>query len=383
MRLPKYRPTMAETRHLRESGADTGMVLAPGSTVGIFGGGQLGRMLALAAAPLGLKCHIYCPDPQSPAFDVAAARTIAAYDDEGALDRFAASVDAVTYEFENIDLAAVERLAKSLPVRPDGRALAVARDRLAEKTFLRGAGIAVAPFAAVDCLADLDKAVAAIGRPAVLKTRRLGYDGKGQMLIAKDTDLAGALAHIGGAPSIVEGFVDFAKEVSVIAVRGGDGASASYDVAQNVHRDHILHTATVPAAIAPQTAADARRIAEHIMVALDYVGVLGVEFFVTQVDDREALLVNEIAPRVHNSGHWTQDACAVSQFENHIRAVAGWPLGPTGRHKDAVMTNLIGAEADAWAVLAADPAARLHLYGKRETRPGRKMGHVNRLGPLT
>jgi len=359
------------------------MVLAPGSMIGIFGGGQLGRMLALAAAPLGLKCHIYCPDPQSPAFDVAAARTIAAYDDEGALDRFAGSLDVVTYEFENIDLAAVERLAKTVPVRPGARALAVAQDRLAEKTFLQDAGIAVAPFAAVDCLAGLEKAVAAIGRPAVLKTRRLGYDGKGQTPITKDTDLDGALQEVGGAASIVEGFIDFTKEVSVIAVRGADGATACYDVAENVHREHILHTSTVPAAILPETATDARRIAEHIMTTLDYVGVLGVEFFVTEVDGRESLLVNEIAPRVHNSGHWTQDACAVSQFENHIRAVAGWPLGPTGRHADAVMTNLIGAEADAWAALAADRQARLHLYGKNETRPGRKMGHVNRLSSRT
>jgi 5-(carboxyamino)imidazole ribonucleotide synthase len=370
---------MVESGHL----TDTGIVLAPGSTIGILGGGQLGRMLALAAAPLGLKCHIYCPDPQSPAFGVAAARTVAAYDDEDALDRFAGSIDAVTYEFENVDLAAVERLAKSVPVRPGAKALAVAQDRLAEKTFLQDAGIAVAPFAAVGCLADLDKAVAAIGRPSVLKTRRLGYDGKGQTPITKDTDLAGALGQVGGAASIVEGFVDFAKEVSVIAVRSADGATACYDVAENVHREHILHTSTVPAAIGPETAADARRIAEHIMASLDYVGVLGVEFFVTEADGRESLLVNEIAPRVHNSGHWTQDACAVSQFENHVRAVAGWPLGPTSRHNNAVMTNLVGAEADAWAKLAADRQARLHLYGKSETRPGRKMGHVTRLSSLS
>jgi len=363
--------------------ADAGAALAPGSTIGIFGGGQLGRMLALAAAPLGLKCHIYCPDAQSPAFDVAAAATIAAYDDGDALDRFAGSVDAVTYEFENIDLAAVKRLAGPVPVRPGARALAVAQDRLAEKTFLREAGIAVAPFAAVEGAADLDDALAGIGRPAVLKTRRLGYDGKGQVKIAADTDAAGALQQVGGAASVVEGFVEFAREVSVIAVRGGDGASASYDVAENVHRDHILHTSTVPAAIAPDTASKARRIAEQIMSALDYVGVLGVEFFVTDDGGEESLLVNEIAPRVHNSGHWTQDACAVSQFENHIRAVAGWPLGPTGRHADAVMTNLVGAEAEAWTALGADRQARLHLYGKSETRPGRKMGHVNRLGPLT
>ena len=365
---------------------DAGEVLAPGSTIGIFGGGQLGRMLALAAAPLGLKCHIYCPDPDSPAFDVAAARTVAAYGDEDALDRFARSVDAVTYEFENIDLAAVERLAGSVRVRPGARALAVAQDRLAEKTFLRDAGIAVAPFAAVDCLAELDEAVAAIGRPAVLKTRRLGYDGKGQAAIAGDTDLAGALDEVGGAASIVEGFVEFSREVSVIAVRGGDGATGSYDVAENVHRRHILHTSTVPAALAPETAAQAQRIAKQIMVSLDYVGVLGVEFFVTDADGAddldggEGLLVNEIAPRVHNSGHWTQDCCAVSQFENHIRAVAGWPLGPTARHADAVMTNLIGEEAGAWAALSADPDARLHLYGKSQSRPDRKMGHVNRPG---
>jgi 5-(carboxyamino)imidazole ribonucleotide synthase len=367
----------------RGDSGDAGIVLPPGSAIGIFGGGQLGRMLALAAAPLGLKIHIYCPDRESPAFDAAAARTVAAYDDGDALERFGRSVDAVTYEFENIDLAAVEQLAKTVPVRPGARALAVARDRLAEKTFLRDAGIAVAPFAAVDSVADLENAVAAIGRPAVLKTRRLGYDGKGQTPIAGDTDLGAAWRRIGGVPAIVEGFVDFAREVSVIAVRGGDGETASYDVAENVHREHILHTSTVPAAISPQTARQAGKIAEQIMAALDYVGVLAVEFFVTGTDDCEALLVNEIAPRVHNSGHWTQDACAVSQFENHIRAVAGWPLGPTRRHKDAVMTNLIGEEAGAWAGLAADPGARLHLYGKSETRPGRKMGHVNRLGPLS
>ncbi len=375
MRSLKCRQTMAETRH----SSDAGMVLKPGSTIGIFGGGQLGRMLALAAAPLGLKCHIYCPDPQSPAFDVAAATTIAAYDDEGALDRFAASVDAVTYEFENIDLAAVERLADLVPVRPAARALTVAQDRLAEKTFLRDAGIAVAPFAAVDDVAMLAGAAKIAGLPAILKTRRLGYDGKGQAPVGDTADSGAAFSAIGSAPAILEAKVSFSKEVSVIAVRGADGATACYDVAENVHREHILHTSTVPAAIAPETARQARWIAEHIMAALDYVGVIGVEFFVVEADGRESLLVNEIAPRVHNSGHWTQDACAVSQFENHIRAVAGWPLGPTRRHNDAVMTNLIGAEADAWAALAADPAMRLHLYGKSESRPGRKMGHVNRL----
>jgi 5-(carboxyamino)imidazole ribonucleotide synthase len=273
----------------------------------------------------------------------------------------------------------VERLAKAVPVRPGARALAVAQDRLAEKTFLRDAGIAVAPFAAVDDAAMLADATKITGLPAIVKTRRFGYDGKGQALVGEAADFGAAFSAIGSAPAILEAKVPFWKEISAVVVRDVSGQVAAYDPAENVHRTHILHTSTVPAAVAPETAADARRIAKTIANELDYIGVLGVEFFVVEEDGRESLLVNEIAPRVHNSGHWTQDACAVSQFENHIRAVAGWPLGPTGRHADAVMTNLIGAEADAWAALAADPAARLHLYGKSETRPGRKMGHVNRL----
>ena len=356
--------------------------LPPGSTIGILGGGQLGRMLALAAAPLGFKCHIFSPDPESPAFDVAAVRTVAGYDDAAALDAFARSVDVATYEFENVDVAAVERLAAIVPVRPGARPLAVSQDRLIEKTFLRDLGIATAPFAKVDDLGSLRSALATLGEPAILKTRRLGYDGKGQAVIRTIGDAEPALAAMRGAPAVLEGFVRFAREISIIGVRGADGVSACYDPPENVHRDGILRTATVPARIAPEIAEEVRRIADKILAALDYVGVIGIEFFHV-VDDSAGgrLLVNEFAPRVHNSGHWTEDACAVSQFENHIRAIAGWPLGPTPRHSDSVMTNLIGAEAEDWAKLAAEPGARLHLYGKRGARKGRKMGHVNRLSP--
>ena len=355
--------------------------LPPGSTIGILGGGQLGRMLALAAARLGFRCHVLCPDPESPAFDVAAAKTAASYADEGALQAFAAAVDVVTYEFENVDAAAVALLEAAVPVRPGGHSLAVSQDRLAEKTFLNGLGIPTAPFAPVDERHTLDAALAATGEPAILKTRRFGYDGKGQAVIRSPDDAGPALRAMGGAPAILEGFVPFVREVSVVAVRALDGAVASYDLAENVHRNGILHTATVPARIGAETARDAARVAKGILAALDHVGAIGIEFFVTGEDRKETLLVNEIAPRVHNSGHWTEDACAVSQFENHVRAVAGWPLGPTARHADVTMTNLIGAEAEDWARLAADPDARLHLYGKRRARAGRKMGHVNRLAP--
>jgi 5-(carboxyamino)imidazole ribonucleotide synthase len=266
-----------------------------------------------------------------------------------------------------------------VPVRPGPRALSVSQDRLTEKSFLRELGICTAPFAAVDGLAALEAALGELGRPAVLKTRRLGYDGRGQVVIRAGEPADVALAAMRGAPAILEGFVPFAREVSVIAVRALDGSVAAYDPAENVHRAGILHTSTVPARLSPEGVAEARRIATTILDALDYVGVLGVELFVLEADGSERLLVNEIAPRVHNSGHWTEDACAVSQFENHVRAVAGWPLGPTTRHADVTMTNLIGAEAEEWRALAADPGARLHLYGKREARTGRKMGHVNRL----
>jgi 5-(carboxyamino)imidazole ribonucleotide synthase len=355
--------------------------LPPGSTIGILGGGQLGRMLALAAARLGFRCHIFSPDPVSPAFDVAAKSTVADYADHSVLMGFGRGVDVVTYEFENVDVAAVERLAAIVPVRPGVKALAVSQDRFVEKSFVRDLGIETAAFAEVDDRLSLDRAIGALGLPAVLKTRRLGYDGKGQAVIRWADEAGTAFDRLRGAPALLERFVTFAREVSIVAARGADGALAFYEPAENVHRNGILHTSTVPARIAESTVAEARAIAERMLVALDYVGVIGVELFVASGEGGERLLVNEIAPRVHNSGHWTEDACAVSQFENHIRAIAGWPLGPTARHSDVTMTNLIGREAEEWAKLAAEPGARLHLYGKREARPGRKMGHVNRLSP--
>jgi len=353
--------------------------LSPGSTIGILGGGQLGRMLALAAARLGFRCHIFSPDPVSPAFDVAARSTVADYSDSSTLMGFGRAVDVVTYEFENVDVAAVEKLANIVQVRPGANALAVSQDRLTEKSFVRDLGIETAAFADVGDRASLDRAMGALGLPAVLKTRRLGYDGKGQAVIRWADEANTALEKLHGAPAILERFVSFSREISIVAVRGTNGALGFYDPAENVHRNGILHTSTVPARVSESTVADAQAIAEKLLVALDYVGVIGVELFVADGESGERLLVNEIAPRVHNSGHWTEDACAVSQFENHIRAVAGWPLGPTVRHADIVMTNLIGREADDWAKFAAEPGARLHLYGKRETRPGRKMGHVNRM----
>jgi 5-(carboxyamino)imidazole ribonucleotide synthase len=353
--------------------------LPPGSTIGILGGGQLGRMLALAAARLGLGACILCPEADSPAGAVAAASVVAAYDDEAVLDRFAAQVDAVTYEFENIPVATVEYLAARKPMRPGATALRLTQDRLAEKTFLNDIGLETAPFAAVDTPAGLAVARTRLGAPAILKSRRFGYDGKGQARVSAETDPAAAWAAIGARPAILEGLVRFAREISVVAARGLDGRTACYDPIENLHRDHILHTSQVPAAIDAATVAAAHAIAGRILAALDYVGVLAVELFVAE-DGR--LLVNEIAPRVHNSGHLTLDACAVSQFEQHVRAVCGWPLGATARHSDATMVNLIGAEVEAWRAIAAEPGAALHLYGKAEARPGRKMGHVTRLYPL-
>jgi 5-(carboxyamino)imidazole ribonucleotide synthase len=351
--------------------------LPPGSVVGILGGGQLGRMLALAAARLGLKCHIYAPEQDSPAFQVAAAHTVAAYDDFDALEIFARAVQVVTYEFENVPAETAEFLEQRVALAPGAGALATAQDRVAEKSFIAGLDIAVAPFMAVDNEASLAAAIAGIGKPAILKTRRFGYDGKGQVKIHGDMAPEAAFAEIGKAPAILEGFVDFTKEISVVAARGWDGQVEVYDVPENVHRDHILYTSTVPARLPPGIAEAARGIGGRIIAALDYVGVIGIELFVGE----QGLVVNEIAPRVHNSGHWTMDACTVSQFEQHIRAICGWPLGSPHRHSDVVMMNLLGDEADNWAGLAAEPNAGLHLYGKTEARRGRKMGHINRLTP--
>lgn len=355
--------------------------LKPGATIGILGGGQLGRMMATAAARLGLKCHIYCPDPASPAFDVAAARTVADYGDERALRQFAAAVDLVTYEFENVPARTAAVLAETCPLYPDARALAVSQDRLAEKRFLAGAGIAVAAFAAIDSAADIDAAIAVTGLPAIVKTRRFGYDGKGQARVEDRSGLAAAVEALGGSGLILEGLVAFSIEVSAIVVRGRSGESRVYDIGANHHVHHILKTTTVPAPLPPAAAAEAVDLGRRIAEALDYVGVLGVEMFVVADGDTPRLVVNEIAPRVHNSGHWTEDGAVTSQFENHIRAIAGWPLGSIARRADTVMENLIGEEAaDARiAAILADPDARLTLYGKSEARAGRKMGHVNRM----
>ncbi len=351
--------------------------LPPGSTIGILGGGQLGRMLAVAASRLGYRARVCDPDPAAPAGHVAPL-TAAAWDDLPALAAFAAACSVVTYEFENIPTAALDAVEARCPVHPNRRALATAQDRIAEKTFLNGLGLATAPWAAVTTAPDLDAALARIGTPAILKTARMGYDGKGQARIATPADAPAALAAMQGAPAVLEGHIAFTKEISVIAARARSGAVAAYDPGENVHRDGILRTTTVPAALPPGQRSDAVLIAARILTALDYTGVLGVELFVTP----QALIVNEIAPRVHNSGHWTQNACAVDQFEQHIRAVAGLPLGDGSRVADAVMENLIGDDIARVPALLADPGTALHLYGKAEARPGRKMGHATRITPL-
>ncbi|OSP54155.1 5-(carboxyamino)imidazole ribonucleotide synthase [Pseudoruegeria sp. SK021] len=352
--------------------------LTPGSTIGILGGGQLGRMLALAAARLGLRSHIYDPVSGGPAEQVCDRITVAGWDDAAALASFAAAVDVITYEFENIPTAALDLLEGQRPIRPGRQALAVSQDRLTEKAFLRDLGLTTAPFYDCPDLVALEAALDQTGTPAILKTRRLGYDGKGQARIAGPEQAADAFAAMAGAAAILEGFVAFDREVSVIGARGLDGAVACFDPGENLHQDGILRRTTLPARLSGTQRTDAVLLTGKILNALDYVGVLGVELFVTPT----GLVVNEIAPRVHNSGHWTQTGCTICQFEQHIRAVAGWPLGDGQRHSDVEMLNLIGDEVDQVAAYAADPTVSIHLYGKVEARPGRKMGHVNRrLGP--
>jgi 5-(carboxyamino)imidazole ribonucleotide synthase len=346
--------------------------LAPGSVIGILGGGQLGRMLAMAAARLGYKTHIFEPGA-APAADVAHAWTQAGYDDLDALRGFAEACDVITFEFENIPADALDVLSETTPLYPDRRALEISQDRLIEKGFLRDLGLETAPFSALT--SDIQTDLKLSGVPAILKTRRFGYDGKGQARIKTLEDAESAVASLEGAPAIAEGFVDFSREISVIAARGRDGQIAAYDPGENVHVDGILSTTTLPAQVPGPLRTDAVLIASKILNALDYVGVLGVELFVTPL----GLVVNEIAPRVHNSGHWTQAGCAVDQFEQHIRAVAGWPLGDGGRHANVVMENLIGDDVERAADLAGERGVQIHLYGKSETRPGRKMGHINRV----
>jgi 5-(carboxyamino)imidazole ribonucleotide synthase len=355
----------------------SGTVLQPQATIGILGGGQLGRMLALAAARLGFRCHVYAPSPDSPAFDVVHRVTCADYNDTEALDRFAADADAVTYEFENVPAETAMFLAARVPVLPDPNILAITQDRLTEKTFVSELGIGTAAFAAVTQPGELAAALERIGRPAVLKTRRYGYDGKGQATVRNGSDPQALWREVGGQPCILEAFVPFEREVSVIAARGHDGAVECFEVTENEHRDHVLKVSRVPAALSATAAQQARWIAETIAQKFGYVGVLAVEMFVLRGGGE--ILVNEIAPRVHNSGHWTIDGASVSQFEQHIRAVAGWPLGKPVRHGRVEMTNLIGSEVEEFARWLTVPGAAVHLYGKAAVRPGRKMGHVTRV----
>lgn len=354
--------------------------LLPGSVIGILGGGQLGRMLATAGAALGFDVHVYEPEPDCPASRVAARSFCAPWDDEGAVQAFAERCAAVTYEFENVPVATVEVAARVSHLRPGARSLELTQDRLVEKTFINEAGVATVPFAAVDDLESLEAAIAQIGLPAVLKTRRFGYDGKGQAWIREPGDAAKAWQAIGEKPAILEGAAAFTRELSVVAARSVDGTVKAWPLGENIHGDGILKQTHAPATgVDAATQARALEIARAIGGGLQHVGVFAVELFDLGAD---GLVVNEIAPRVHNTGHWTMDACGCGQFEQHMRAVAGWPLGDPSPHSACVMTNLIGEDANDWAALAADPQARLHLYGKRAVRAGRKMGHVNRLSPL-
>ena len=349
-------------------------VLKPGSTIGILGGGQLGRMLAQAAAKLGLQCHVYSSERDACSFQVVQRATLAGFADHAALERFARDCDVITYEFENVPASAAAFLAKHTPVLPDPEVLETTQDRLIEKNFVRNLDIATAPYAAVDDLPQLVAAIARIGVPAVLKTRRFGYDGKGQFKLRKPSDAEMAWQAAGAVPCILEGFLDFEREVSVVAARTHDGEVECFDVTENEHRDHILKISRAPAKVPASVASEAHRIAKRIANAFGYVGVLGVEMFVVRQGRERKLLVNEIAPRVHNSGHWTLDGATVSQFEQHIRAIAGWPLGKPLRLGRATMVNLIGPEAYSGSLQS--PGACVHLYGKGEGRPGRKMGHV-------
>lgn len=356
--------------------------LAPGSTIGILGGGQLGRMLALSALKLGFHIHIFCPQENSPAFEVARKYWQADFDDMTALDEFALSCDVITFEFENIPDSALERVSRHTPVFPDKKALQVSQDRLHEKAFLTSLGIPVAPFMKIESILDLALAMERLGDDCLLKTRRLGYDGKGQFAVQENSDPKTLWKQLNDQPAILEKKVDFIREISVLVVRS-QAELVHYDVCENLHLDQMLRRTRVPAAIPEYIQTRANDIADQITVALDYTGVLAIEMFMMKEEDDDlSLLVNEIAPRVHNSGHWTECACITSQFDNHIRAIANWPLGSTRRHSDIVMTNIIGEDALNWQSLAADTDTSLHLYGKEDPRPGRKMGHTTLVLPL-
>ncbi len=355
-----------------------GALLAPGATIGILGGGQLGRMTALAATRLGYRCHVFATEPDSPAEQVCGQATVAEYSDDQALDRFAGAVDVATFEFENIPAAAVRRVAASKPVLPRPEILEITQDRLREKDFLHSIDVATAAYREISDVASLSRAMRDFGYPAVLKSVRMGYDGKGQVTLTSETKADEAWRRMGGEIGILEGFVDFSCEISVVVARGRNGAWATYPPVENQHSNHILDTTIAPARVTEATAMRAEAIARHIAEKLDLVGVLAVEMFVVPSGD---VLVNELAPRPHNSGHWTIDACVTSQFEQLVRALCGLPLGSVEHHSDAVMKNLIGRDVEKWREALGDPLAKLHLYGKREIQPGRKMGHVTRLIP--
>ena len=353
--------------------------LPPGATIGIVGGGQLGRMSAIAAARLGYKAHVLTEQAGSPAAQVCAAATVGSTDDTDALSRFADAVDVVTFEFENVSAEGLDLLAARRPVHPSPAILRLTQDRISEKSFINGSGAPSGPWIPVWSQKQLEIAVGQLGFPAVLKTTRLGYDGRGQAVLRVPEDVDGALGRLSPAPFLLESFVDFACEISVVVARGQDGTVVAFDAVENRHRNHILDLTLAPAQVTPAILAAAHQTATDIAACLDLVGLMAVEMF---VDRDGAILVNELAARPHNSGHWTIDACPVSQFEMHIRAVAGLPLLPATRHSDAVMKNLVGPDELAlWPLIMATPGLIPHLYGKAEARPGRKMGHVTRLFP--
>ncbi|RFC62651.1 5-(carboxyamino)imidazole ribonucleotide synthase [Fulvimarina endophytica] len=350
--------------------------LQPGSTIGILGGGQLARMLAMAAARLGYRTVVLDPSREAPAFQVANEAIVAAYDDRKALAELTGRCDVVTYEFENVPVGPARQAIVDADLFPPPEALEVAQDRVVEKAFLNGIGVETAPWRAIDSVEELGHALVDIGTDCILKTRRFGYDGKGQANIRREGPVADAFESLGSKPAILEGKVPFVYEASLIAARGRDGAVAAFDPADNEHSLGILRRSLVPGRVTPKVADAMREIGATILAKLAYVGVIGVEFFVRE---DESVLVNEIAPRVHNSGHWTEAACVVSQFEQHIRAICGLPLGDPVRHSDCVMENLIGNDVVRVPELLREPGCLVHLYGKGEVRQGRKMGHVTRL----
>ena len=353
-------------------------MIPPGGTIGILGGGQLGRMLAQAAQSLGYRVHVFCPDQGAPATQVTDSVTLAEYSDEAALARFADAVDVVTFEFENVPARAAAILAAQRPVHPRPAILEICQDRLREKDFLKSIGVATTPYRAVDSLDTLRAAMKAIGPNAILKTARSGYDGKGQIALDGKSDFDAAWREIGGVASILEARVDFTMEISVIVARAADGAETAYVPVENRHANHILDTTIAPAPIDAKLAARADRVARTVAAKLELIGLVAVEMFVAKSGE---ILVNELAPRPHNSGHWTIDACVTSQFEQLVRAVCGLPLGSAERHSNAVMKNLIGADVAKWRAALDAPDAKLHLYGKTSAPPGRKMGHVTTLSP--